>query len=251
MKKTPNRIYTDFSSHQLRQTDKARFCLAYYLIRCHAKHTAGGFNFIRFKKAVKLKDRAAKSLLSKLISLKWIIKETDENFRVVAQRSLFSGNRKNLCYDVSDWKMKSFSLKKISHFRAFLSELEAERYKRDQKAVIKGYTQINQRDKSVDKVKNHKNAKYDQLMALECMAPLVNISKTTASSYRKKQKLVRYKWLGIVILEQQDRRFHQTGKSFQILKSEDGVSLVNGNLVLHSSISKRIPKPRFIMKRKF
>lgn len=95
---------------------------------------------------------------------------------------------------LKDEEIFKYSYKNISEFRALLCELEIERYKRHQKALIKGYTVFNLKDKVKEKVKDGKNSCFHNMMAISCSSKLLNKGTATISRYKKKQKVSTYSW---------------------------------------------------------
>lgn len=176
-------------------------------------------------------------MLARLVDVGFVSEQKKGSYRVISQKKLFFSSRRNLCYCISDKQLRRFTLKRISYFRSFLSELEAERYKIHQKAVIKGYTRTSTRDGSIEKIKDQTNTKYDQLMALTCMAALIGKSKSTAGNFRNKQFLVRYDW-ELEVIKQDDRRINQKGAWIEF-ECEMGKGFSKGSLVLYSPIARR------------
>jgi hypothetical protein len=244
-----NRIYLLYSTTQLKTANKGRLYLAYLLLRGSFKRQAGGFSLANACKSLRLKERACGNMLKKLEAEGMIRKEANNHFRIVGHRHLFPGYNRNLCHCISDAKLRRFSLRYISKFRAFLSELEAERYKRHKAKADNGYTITDKRDNSRSRIKNQHPRQYDLLMSLECMSKLTGISKTTASSYRKKQNVVKYKW-EMQVLSHGTSRKHIDGK-WRLEHCEKGKAFILGDKILYSPISTRtIKQKKFILSMK-
>lgn len=194
-----NRIYVEIAAKQLRSTDRGRCYLAYLLIRLHTKKTAGGFNIDRFLSVVDLKYRAGSGLLKSLVNRGFVRKESKTHYRVVRHNALCEYNGRHTFYCVSDSDLSEFKLSRIASFRAFISEIEIERYKRHQKALVKGYSRINERDGHREVIKNETYGAFHQLMACECTAKLVGVSTSTAWNYRKRQNVSFYEFSPIFI----------------------------------------------------
>jgi hypothetical protein len=163
------------------------------LIRRATRETAGGFKINVFLESVSLKHRAGSALLKQLVERGFVRKETATNYRVVGHRNLFSNpSARQTYYSITDAQLIGFTLKKISYFRAFLLELEAERYKKHQRAKVKGYAVTNQRDGQREIIRNQDLRAFDLLFANECAAKLAGVAISTACSYRKKQSVSKY-----------------------------------------------------------
>lgn len=187
-----NRIYVEISTEQIKSPDRARCYLAYILIRFHTKNQCGGFNFEKFTSSIGLKKRASKVLLNSLIKNGFVTQEASDHFRVVGHKKLFTTRGRQTYYTISDKELSKFSLKRIASFRAFLSELEIERYKRHQRSKVDGFSVTDQRSGQKEKVRNVTYREWDHLMACTCTAKLMGFSRSTAGSYKTRQNVSRY-----------------------------------------------------------
>jgi len=188
-----NRIYIKLSTEQLKSADKGRCYLAYLLIRKAAKCQAGGFKLPFFLDAVQLKHRAGVNLLKKLVSAGFLRQEVAGNYRIVRHKEVAGATKGKLSFfSISDEQLSEFSLKRISYFRAFLVELEIERYKKHQRAKAKGYAVTNGRDGHREVIKNASLREWHQLCSNQCAADLSGVALSTACSYRRKQTVSQY-----------------------------------------------------------
>lgn len=233
-----NRIYVEIAAKDLRSKDRGRCYLAYLLIRLHTKKTAGGFNLEKFLSAVELKPRAGSALLKSLVSRGFVKKESSTHYRVVGHRSFCQYNGRQTFYCIKDSELLQYDLKHIASFRAFLAEIEVERYKRHQKALVKGYRRINERDGHREVVKNETYGAFHQLMACECTAKLIGVSTSTACNYRKRQSVSLYEFSPIFIKPEIYQRGFE-GKEMDYYTMKGKFFSYGGNLYLFP-ISRRL-----------
>lgn len=233
-----NRIFISLSTEQLKSLDRGRYYLSYLQIRSQVNKQCGGFYFNQFCDVVKLQPRAAKLHIQALISKGFIIDQGNDHYRITKQNTLAGNGRRFLVYNIATEILLSFHSSKIADFRAFLSELEYERYKKHQKALIKGYS-IKDDFGQVIRQRNPTLRAWDKKLALSCGTGLTGLKTATVSKYRKRQKLVSYKW-ELKVFKQKKSFKQSSGNSNSILDFEGFTILCSNGSLIQSPISKRV-----------
>ena len=189
-----NRLFVRFCIDQFYEPDRCMNYLAYLQIRATTRNTAGGFKFYQFCQAIKYQPRAAKKILNKLISLDWVVDLGNENYHIVAHHKIAGVPARGArIHCVSDEKILSYSLKSIAKFRAFIDQISMSIHKNLQIRAMLGYTIVNQRDHSREKIAGNDTNRNWHIRASHSYHGLVgNYSPSTALKYRKLQEVSEY-----------------------------------------------------------
>jgi hypothetical protein len=219
--------------------DKARYLLSYYKIRTHSRSCSGGFYFNTFCSAIGLLPRTARKHLKMLIHRGFIIDQGNDHYRIVSQKKITGNQNRALYFKLSDKELSGLSATAIVEWRAIVTELENERYKRHQRARAKGYSAINERDKTREKVSNPGSRKWDKLMSNSCSGTLVDCSPSTISKYRKRQNIAKYS-SGLQFVDPMKTSIESFGKEATASDFLGKIFTYRGKL-LFSPISRRVP----------
>lgn len=168
------------------------YYLTYLKIRNYSKNHGGRFFLHDFSRVCGLSSVTAKKHINQLLNLNWI-KESDNGiFNVVSQRGLLNKANRHNFYSISEEELNSFSWKNISAFKALLMVMVDAKFKQTQRAIIRGFKVVNQRDKVTEQIKDASLGAWNAFMACNLTAELIDKNKSTISRYRKKQNLVTY-----------------------------------------------------------
>lgn len=157
-------------------------------LRTIASKKGGRFYLSDAINVLQLTERTTKKHLSNLS----YITKTANGYKLSFPTEL-SVNRKSTFVLISHQQLFSYSWKNIGKFHAYLSEIEIERYKRHQKAKVKGYKVFNQKDKIFEVIKDGKNSQFHNLQSIECSSLVIKKSNATISRYKKVQNVSTYK----------------------------------------------------------
>lgn len=136
------RIYLNLAAKAIKSKKRCDLFLSYLKLRTIAKNAGGRFYLSDAIKVLGLSERTTKKHLSQISE----VSKTENGYKLSFSDDLRK-NKKSSFVLISQEQLMSYSWRNIADFHAFLSELEVERYKRHQRAVVKGYWQISSRDK--------------------------------------------------------------------------------------------------------
>lgn len=183
------RVYLHPASLAIKSSKRCGYYLSYLKLRTIAKNKGGRFYLKDAVQVLGLSERTTKKHLNMIPE----VVKTANGYKLQFSKDL-EKNKKYTFVLISKEKLMSFNWKNIGEFHAYLSELEIERYKRHQRALTKGYTKFNHKDKCIEKIKDGKKGRFHDLQSVQCSALLLNKGTATISRYKKKQKVATYEY---------------------------------------------------------
>lgn len=238
-------IAIDISTSQLKSHEMGRgLTFLYYLkIAIDSRGRGGWFNASHFLSVTGLSERRGITHLKRLVGV-GLIKERNtkrgRSYSIVSQGRYIGNGRRNY-FRMEESLVSGFSWRNISEFRSYLSEVEVARYKRHQRASIKGYSYVDQRSGERVRVRKPELSGRADQMALSLAGSLVGFSGSTIGRNRKKQNLAVYKWEKRII-SVKDVEFDENCRPF--VKDVGGFCLfrvgADYNSVWYSPISTRV-----------
>jgi DNA-binding transcriptional ArsR family regulator len=183
-----SKIYVGLAEQEFLQLDRGRYFLSYIIIRRNASKSAGGFYFKSFCDAIQLQPRAAKKHLTCLIERGLVEDQGNDHYRVISYKKAFGVKRNGRYFRLSDELLDSLTIRSIADWRSILNEIITEISVIRQSQKINGYTTINLRDKSVEKVRNPNLRRWDNRIATTWLAPKYGCCASTVSNYRRRQQ---------------------------------------------------------------
>lgn len=178
-------------------------------------------------------------MLSCLIEKGFVLKEQKGHYRIKGHKSLCGRTgKKYTCVSVSDEEFSKFSLKKIATFRAFLVELECERYKRHQRSKVEGFSIVDPRDKQRVRFRNPEFKDWNNLMAIQCSSDLTGIPMSTIWGYRRRQSVSSYSSKPFFV-KRDEFGYGKEGKQIEEYDYKGKIFVYKGRLLV-SPVSTRI-----------
>lgn len=140
------RIYVEISTAQLRSQNRGSSYLYYLQVKSYVKRNSGWFSLLDFMNATILSERTSLKHIKYLVK-EGFIKQYGKKYRCINQKKII-GDTTASYVSIREDEIIQLTSYNLARFRAILTEIEIERYKRHQRAEIKGYTVTNQRDGS-------------------------------------------------------------------------------------------------------
>jgi len=185
------RVFVDFANNIIASDTRTFYFLSYLKIRAYADNHGGRFFFDTFQHVMKLSERTSYKHLNKLIEYGWVEKKGTLYF-LKSNKKLIGNKNKYNYITINKNILNQYSWKNIASFRALLVTVIEAKVKKTQKAIAKGFSIMNYKDKCKEKIKDAKLERWNALSACSFTASLCRKSQSTISKYRKKQLLATY-----------------------------------------------------------
>lgn len=146
----------------------------------------------QFCQVTTLKPRTAQKHLSHLINRGYIVDQGNGHYRCVGQKKLLGSSKRQWNFKISDKELFDCCPIKIVPWRALLDEALIQRAKDKQAAIVKGFTIVNERDKSREKIRKSDLKKWVNLVSVHYAAAVTGFCPSTIWKHRKRQTVSRY-----------------------------------------------------------